>query len=772
MATQRVVLHTNELGSMRDGMEASLGHLPALLSLRNFSRERATFMRRFGWKKNNPVPFPFTRCCGARGFVDANGTEHIIVLGNDGKAYRLFPDTGTWAAITTYDGCTWGPDTEASFAPWRNYLFICTGGGSNMRYDAALQCIYKVSMTAPAAKPTAALGAWASGELEAGLYQYRSVYEDQATGWQSPPSPIFSLYLTSTFGIDPADYDVVEPLRTGIAEVQTFTPDRTPTVGTFRVARAGKTTVPLAFDASAAEVVAALYAVADFTITDETTGLPVIGTVTGTGTPFLVNAVGATLTFDSRLGDVELCEIDTTELDPDTEEGIVVTGVETTKGETHQKCLASITVTGFAAYPAAGRTVLCTLFRRINSAAETAWFPVDTVAVGATATDDVQTLPIEGALVIPAEGDGTLPICKHVAVQRNGTVVWFNDVSNGEPATGYLAYDVNTPETIGAVIHFGSDDENITGAFPIKDGILTLKDKSVMWYPRQCEGNCESVLAGIGCVGIGTVQAVGSLVAFLTPEGPRAIVFTLNEECAFVGSDPFTFDLGGTWKDVDRDWLKHASSVHDRARNCIVWFVARCSWDGLNALAGGQHNDTAIVWDYSARSQKTPLGVVHVHDLLVDCGFERIIPGAKSTAPWGVFPMGFAGELWEGNHGDGVDTLMGVDVESVDGAIVEVSGAGIAGIDLTGSVLFPYTGAGFWAAYKGAECTRARLLIVKDEQGSAGRFLTLAGAHLMVAGDKAWVGGFGFPIGGATDFGDPQRYKQICQMDVHERVAE
>jgi len=263
----------------------------------------------------------------------------------------------------------------------------------------------------------------------------------------------------------------------------------------------------------------------------------------------------------------------------------------------------------------------------------------------------------------------------------------------------------------------------------------------------------------------------------------------MQEDEAFVGPTPKQFELATTWAGVDKGYLRWASSVHWPAQSRIVWFVRDCVdlWTtmGLGATSYGayepwrrRHNNLAIVWDYGA---DTPGGILHIHDILIDHGFLFPVEGSEQDHPWGAFPCAFVGPLYEGQHGDGVDSLIYLTPLTVTAKNIADKfhdGATYPGLSITiDATPFTITGDGWLGSiayvrkgYTGdmtvEKCMWQKGLIVNHSGGTLDIWTPMA----LDDTSSLWIGGFNWVVDtGAIDRGDPDSKKNLKRVDAQVR---
>ncbi len=428
----------------------------------------------------------------------------------------------------------------------------------------------------------------------------------------------------------------------------------------------------------------------------------------------------------------------------------------------HQIALSNIQT-----YTGTGRTI----YRRIYRSDDGTTYKLLT-----TLTNNTTTTYADNAATnvgATAETHTPIPVCAAVANRTDGVVVWMNDEENNEPATVYIAMNADEPEAYGETQYAGWHSDPIVGGRAVRDGVMIFKQRAIHWLPRQCD-TCESIIQGTGAVADATILNSGNLVSFLSPEGPRVVTSESQEDARFVGPDPFHFCLSGTWETVVKDRLKYACGGHDPQRAVMLWGVQRC--------ATGTHNDTVIVWDYGTRTENSPTGILHVWDMMVDQFCYVPDPSGGPGELWGAFPEGFVGPVFDGQHGDGVDSLIYGTVIGQTGNVVWVddTGWGVPDDGMKGVVLHVYDGTGKRACRAVAPCDRPDTLItshdVPDSAGLVGGYpmpagatagLTIAGGETFDSTSKFWLGGFGWVLvpDGITA-GNPDMVKNFPQLDV------
>ena len=355
-----------------------------------------------------------------------------------------------------------------------------------------------------------------------------------------------------------------------------------------------------------------------------------------------------------------------------------------------------------------------------------------------------------------------VPVVRCVAVGPNALPIWANDEENGLPATLYIALDAANPEAIAPVpLDVGTHDDPITGLLSMRDGVFVGKLHSVHFLNKTCD-TCERVVEGTGVVAWATMKNIGSRLLFLSQEGPATVDHSLQEEVRFIGINDAEFDLTETWSQVDPARLPFAHAIHHRAEQTIVWHVQRCS-------EAGKFNDTGIVWEYGKRTHMAPTGKLSIEDLLICGAFELPVPGASQDRPFGTFPYGFVGEMYEGKHGDGVDDWHIGFVSSALGNLVVIDETGIdmSGDGLQGVVLLVYEGTGS-NVVKGT-CGIPKALITGYNQASGGnRELVLSQAIPLDATSKYVLGGFPWALDiDGVDGGDADSRKTIIRETFH-----
>ena len=355
-----------------------------------------------------------------------------------------------------------------------------------------------------------------------------------------------------------------------------------------------------------------------------------------------------------------------------------------------------------------------------------------------------------------------VPVVKCVAVGPNALPIWANDEENDLPATLYIALDADNPEAIAPLpIEVGTNDDPITGLLSMRDGVFVGKLHSIHFLNKTCD-TCERVVEGTGVVAWATMKNIGSRLLFLSQEGPATVDHSLQEEVRFIGINDAEFDLSDTWSQVDPERLPFAHAIHHRAEQTIVWHVQRCP-------GAGRFNDTGIVWEYGKRTSMAPTGKLSIEDLLICGAFELPVPGASQDRPFGTFPYGFVGELYEGNHGDGVEDWHTGYVSSAVGNLVVIDMTGIdeSGDGITGVVLLVYEGTG--SSVVKANCGIPKVLITGYNEASGGnRELVLSEAIPLDSTSKYVLGGFPWVWDNdGNDGGDADSRKTIIRETFH-----
>jgi hypothetical protein len=415
-----------------------------------------------------------------------------------------------------------------------------------------------------------------------------------------------------------------------------------------------------------------------------------------------------------------------------------------------------ILMNNIGTYTGTGRTI----HRRIYASIDGAAFALVGTIANNTATTFTYAAPVTGGAAYQASP--VIPVTKYVALNANGVPVWFNDVENGEPATLYISHDQTHVESVavdtdtgsiaaGGIQQAGSHDDPITGPKSMRDGVIVFKSRSIHYLPRECQ-DCERLVTDVGCVAWATIQAVGSTIYFLSPNGPMKIDHYQAEDVSFVGADPHRFCLAQWWEGVQKDNLAFASSVHIPSKCEIRWFVQRCTASGL-------HNDSVVVLNYDTNR-------VHVHDMLIDHACIVPVEGAEEDVPWGAFPGGFVGPLCDGIHGDGVDEMIYGYVVSQDGTTITIdeSGLDIVGDGYVGSVLYIFDGLGNMAD---DPCLRSSGLITAHAAGT----IEIASEMSLDTTSRFWIGGFGVIIDmDGMDMDDPNGVATMEKVDIQLQV--
>lgn len=751
--TYRPILDVQRAGSMVDRVDPERLRLGSQIKeLRNTRVIEDMWGRRYGWLKDNTTAMPWNRAIGAHEYTDEHGTAHKLVMGDDSVLYHKVEDD--WLPVLLHDPVVWDGTHCACFATWRNYCYITMGAltGSapphNIRYDGLLGEAFAVSLLDPPNAATAVDGG--AGALAAADYTYIWTYYDANTGWESDAAPLVTVNI---------------PPGPGIDEIQNLTPDAAATAGTWELLYNGVPTVELQWNAPLATVQAALEALTGLEAGDvAVTGATL--NVAGPANPMI-------FTFDSDLGNVQMLQIIYDALVgpalcPITEE---TAGAVTTDADRRVQ-LANITN-----YTGTGRTIYKRIFRNTGETDDLG----NPVYVRLTADEaeimnnvdegyDDDNVTCLGDVYIRQQ---RIPAMRYVVRQRNGQIVWLYDEENGEPATAFYSLSLGYPEAMGLTSFIGGDEDPITGPQGIRDAIFVYKRRSIHVLPRQCDRDeSECLVEQTGAVAWATLQNIDSIPCFLSPEGPRRLAHTQEGDVAFVGPDPAHFALARTWAHVQKDRLRYASSVHDRANGRIIWFVQMCDWEDLEDT-GGPHNDTAIVWHYTI---DWPRGILQIYDLMCDYAFASQVEDTDEWQIWGAFPLGFMGELFEGDHGDGYPTWTdGHYVLRVDGHYLwlDESNLTLEGDGLKGVVLHVDSGTGGRTCLDIEPCHRPQMLVVfHGEVSGLGRVVKLAAAPLIDSTSVVVPGGFGYIVDIANvNAGDFDSIKRWKRAEVHTKGA-
>ena len=764
----KVLLSALNVGSMVDGIDKAILPVGYAYELRNIECDRGMLRRRRGWTRLFDVRLPFETCINSKNgaYRDGGGRLHRLWAGDDGHLYHALGDNPTGYTLVTLHqdvAWTWDATYRAVFAPLGDDCMITfwqppeaatvpAAGEQNLRFrglsdiddPAGLFHAYGVSIPAPGNAPT--LAATAGGDMVAGVYLYFTTFIDVDTGQESDRSDIATITLA-----------------------QVATPDLAPTVtdagagamgaGTYEYAVAFRDTVtgirgPLSSESQPLTIAAAHQA-----------ALANIRLCPDAGTwvrDIYRRSAGGEWTFLATLAD------NTTEIYADN--AAVAPGpayAETGQGVD----LSVIALYAGGGTPANGRDIRRRIYRSDNGG--TSYKPLTAGAseiannTGTTYSDTLY-VPLGTAwrrsVAVPAMG-----------VVREGpdnTLIWLNDRANQLAAQVYAAASESKPEAIAvdsnqeAILSYfaGTHNDPITAAEDVRDGWVIGKRRAIHYMGRTCK-NCERILKDRGNVAPGTMQDIDTRVAVLTPEGPGLVDHTSPGDFRFCGSIKDRFCLAETWKNVVKSRLPYASSFHWRDAGCIGWAVQMCaSWPV------GPHNDTVIMWDYTAADPDGTVrgGRVWIIDFTgVDSFMHVPEAGSDSNIMEACFAYGVAAKLFQDgkNWDGGSPSLLSGTVIAVDGTLVDVDVTALQGQDVVGSVLWVNAGTGSRVCRPVSACENANALIV-----------SVCGGHIRTAGPTGIAAGAGFEIGGYQDVldfpvnaGNPQASKTF--LTVHSRFA-
>ena len=418
-----------------------------------------------------------------------------------------------------------------------------------------------------------------------------------------------------------------------------------------------------------------------------------------------------------------------------------------------------VRLTGFAPYPGTGRTIDIEIFRfdtAFDDFHYLATVPGNTTSYLDTA-NDISANEVYVEHTPP-------PVMKQVACLPDGVVVWGNDVTDRRPADAIFALDSDNPEACSDTgpITIGDHSTPITVLYGARDGVVAMKARYGGWFfiTRECEV-CSRMQSDVGSVGWATTQMVGNDILTLTLDGPMLTDHDLTSEFVRFPVDPrFGFALEGTWKNVVKSRLPYASSAHDRTRGWVIWFVQMCP-------DSGDFNDTMLIWDYGSKSPKYPAGRMMIADTMVCHGFSMLGVESDEELPFGAFPYGWTGPLFDGNHPDFMEAWP-----------TEGGQDGYAEVALDGTVLLPPLGVDpvgmtIWVVEgTGADpdtgimtpCDRAKALITGQTSGGG---YTLQGDVELDSTSRFVLGGFNDVVDiDGFDMGDPAFIKLLDEMEV------
>lgn len=396
----------------------------------------------------------------------------------------------------------------------------------------------------------------------------------------------------------------------------------------------------------------------------------------------------------------------------------------------------------FAGYTGVGRTIHRRIYRYDPGGA---WYLLATVADNTTAayTDNAAATQL-----VPFVYYYPVDAFHCVALNRSGILVWAYEPTENTPSSIYAATDGTHPESLRVddnnepiVVEAGGEDDPILALYGMRDGAFVFKSRSTYLYSRLCE-DCEGIHEGIGAVSWASIVNVGSVPWWLCESGPVGIDHSIMEQYRYAGPDAMAFALRELWDGVQKSFLRFSWGVHVscQGRKCIMWGVKRCST--------GTHNDTVIVWDYANRTAEFPYGKLHIWTMLCDGACRVRVDGADEDEIWGIFPDGFVGKFFDGQHGDGCDDFLTATPVSVSGTTIVLDPAllpawALAGSGLVGTVAFVYGGTGEHYGVDVPVCYPDQALIVSQHTDSAHGFhiQTKAALGLDVT-SMLWFGGF------------------------------
>ena len=743
MPVARWHVKPHRAGSMVDIIDTTLHEMPDMMrEMRNIQYRAGGWDRRWGWAKANATAMPWTQALGATAFRDTQDTLHILVIGDDGNLHASVDGGATFQIVTLHTDVDWDETYQVTFARAGDDLFICIGAvngdSQNLRYNGITAAAYGVSLTAPVLAPTVADGG-VGGNIHDGQFDYFVVFYDATTGRESD--------------------------RTAIGTVTLARPD-------------GPEAPPLLAEGVAGNVVADVPHRYRYSFYDPATGIE---------SELCSNfrSISPTVNSQIELTDVRCCPdagvwqrriyrdddgagymLLATIADNTTT--VYSDNIAVPAGAEYEYPTRQIELTAIPTFGGTGRVIYRRIYRQDDGNGYSLLGTIiDNVTVAYT---DQAATPLGAAWVQRLR----VPVCKAVAFNKDGSALFMNDVENDEPARIYVMA-TDDPEALSAdtalaIQSAGTGDDPIVGGVAVRDGVMVFKRRSIYWMPRQCK-KCESVIEGVGAVSRATIRNVGTMVAFLSDLGPCVVSHMLEEDWRFVGPDPRRFCLAEFWETVLEDRLPWATCTHYRQWGIIEWHVQRCRHDAAYVSQWGDHNDTSIVWDYTANR-------VWIGDRMIDCGFELPSAGLTGAVPWGAFPLGYAGPLYDGAHGDGVDELIRVQVVSSDGVYITIGATNLLtgkALDLDaegwrGSIFFVTSGPGAHVCQAVIDpCWRTAQLIVDHSlaSGVVGQRIRTAEALAVDATSKAWIGGSVKRewIDG-VDAGDPDTIKTMPHCDI------
>jgi hypothetical protein len=418
----------------------------------------------------------------------------------------------------------------------------------------------------------------------------------------------------------------------------------------------------------------------------------------------------------------------------------------------------SVTI-GLVPYAGTGRLINIEIFR-FDTAFDDFNY-VDTVPGNTTSYTD--TAPDISANEVYVEHNPP-PVMKQVACLPNGVVVWGNDVTDKRPADALFALDSENPEAASDTgpITIGDHSTPITVLYGGRDGVVAMKARYGGWFfiTRECEV-CSRMQSDVGSVGWATTQMVGNDILTLTLDGPMLTDHDMTTEFVRFPVDPrFGFALEGTWQKVVKSRLAYASSVHDRERGWVIWFVQ------MNPDSG-DFNDTMLIWDYGSKSPQYPAGRMMIADTMMCHGFSMLGVDSDAELPFAAFPYGWTGPLFDGNHPDCMEawpTDGGQDgyVEAAsDGTVLlpplDVDPVGMTLWVVEGTGTDPDTGIM-------TPADRARALITGQTSGGG---YTLLGDVALDSTSRFVLGGFNRVVDmDGIDMGDPAFVKLLDEVEI------
>ena len=730
-------------GSMIDIVDPTLHEMPQMMrEVRSIQYRAGRWDRRWGWAKANATAMPWNQALRATAFRDTQDTLHIVVVGDDGNLYASVDGGVTFQVVTLHADIDWDETYQVTFARQGDDLFICIGAANgdsqNLRYNGITAAAYGVSIGAPAVAPTVADGG-VGGDIQDGQLDYFVTFYDATTGREGD--------------------------RSAIGTVTLARPD-------------APEAPPLLAQGAAGNVVAGIPHRYKYSFYQPATGYE---SALCDNFRSIVPAVNSQI----ELTDVRVCPdagvwqrriyrddngagymLLATIADNVTT--VYSDNIAAPAGAEYAFPTRQINLTAIPIFGGTGRAVYRRIYRQDDG---------NGYRLLATLANNVAVAYVDqAAAALGASWVQRLrvPVCRGVAFNKDGSALFMNDVENDEPARIYVMA-MDDPEALNtdvslAIQSAGTDDDPIVGGIPVRDGVMVFKRRSIYWMPRQCK-KCESVIEGVGAVSWATIRNIGTVVAFLSDMGPCVVSHTLEQDWRFVGPVERRFCLAEFWETVLKDRLPWASCSHDRRAGTIEWHVQRCRHSAAYVSQWGDHNDTAIVWEYTTDR-------VWIADRMIDCGFELPSAGLTGAVPWGAFPLGYVGQLYHGAHGDGVSELIRVQVVSADGVYITIGATNLLtgeALDLDaegwrGSIFYVTSGPGSHVCQAVVDpCWRTAQLIVNHSlsSGVVGQRIQTAEALAVDATSKAWIGGSMKRewIDG-VDAGDPDSVKTMPHCDI------